>query len=129
MGVMLYGEYGRSGVYPLQELLRTLAPPSMALEDRLAIARCLHNLASVVKVRGDYSRARWALCEATDMFAELGDRSGAAWSINQQGDIAREQGDIASARELYQRALSAFREAGDPWGSARSLTDLAYIDC
>ena len=41
MGVMLYGEYGRSGVYPLQELLRTLAPPSMALEDRLAMAKRL----------------------------------------------------------------------------------------
>ena len=41
MGVMLYGEYGRSGVYPLQELLRTLAPLSMALEDRLAMAKRL----------------------------------------------------------------------------------------
>ena len=99
------------------------------LPDRLALARCLHNLANVVKVRGDYSRARWALHEATEIFEELGDRSGAAWSINQQGDIARAQGDMAAARELYQRALSAFREAGDPWGSARSLTDLGYIEC
>ncbi|HZQ01562.1 MAG TPA: methyltransferase [Reyranella sp.] len=41
MGVMLYGEYGRSGVYPLQQLLQTLAPPSMAMEDRLAMARRL----------------------------------------------------------------------------------------
>jgi SAM-dependent methyltransferase len=41
IGVMLYGEYGRSGVYPLQELLRTLAPLSMALEDRLAMAKRL----------------------------------------------------------------------------------------
>ncbi len=41
MGVMLYGEYGRSGVYPLQELLRTLAPLSMALEDRIAMAKRL----------------------------------------------------------------------------------------
>ena len=41
IGVMLYGEYGRSGVYPLQEMLRTLAPPSMALEDRLAMAKRL----------------------------------------------------------------------------------------
>jgi tetratricopeptide (TPR) repeat protein len=99
------------------------------LSDRLAIARCLHNLANVVKVRGDYPRARWALCEAADIFEELGDRTGAAWSVNQQGDIARAQGDMAAARGLYQRALSAFREAGDPWGSARSLTDLAYLDC
>ena len=36
---------------------------------------------------------------------------------------------MAAARGLYQRALSAFREAGDPWGPARSLTDLAYINC
>lgn len=41
VGVMLYGEYGRSGVYPLQELLRTIAPPSMAVEDRLAMAKRL----------------------------------------------------------------------------------------
>jgi SAM-dependent methyltransferase len=41
MGVMLYGEYGRSGVYPLQEILRTLAPPSMALEDRIAMTKRL----------------------------------------------------------------------------------------
>ena len=33
------------------------------------------------------------------------------------------------ARGFYERALSAFREVGDPWGSARSLTDLGYIDC
>ena len=34
------------------------------LSDQLATARCLHNLANVVKVRGDYARARWALDEA-----------------------------------------------------------------
>jgi tetratricopeptide (TPR) repeat protein len=99
-----------------------------SLPDRLATARCLHNLANVVKVRGDYARARWALQEAADIFEQLGDRAGGAWSINQQGDIARAQGDLPAARGLYQRALSTFREAGDPWGSARSLTDLADID-
>jgi SAM-dependent methyltransferase len=41
LGVMLYGQYGRTGVYPLQEMLRTLAPPSMATEDRIAMARRL----------------------------------------------------------------------------------------
>jgi tetratricopeptide (TPR) repeat protein len=98
------------------------------LPDRLAIARCLHNLANAVKVGGDYSRARWALREAADIFEELGDRSGAAWSINQLGDMSREQGDVAGARVLYRRALSAFRETGDRWGVARSLTDLGAID-
>jgi hypothetical protein len=37
-------------------------------------------------------------------------------------------GDIVAARALCWRALAAFREAGDPSGSARSLTDLGYID-
>ncbi|MBS0520372.1 MAG: methyltransferase [Proteobacteria bacterium] len=41
IGVMLYGQYGRTGVYPLQEMLRTLAPPSMAIEDRIAMAKRL----------------------------------------------------------------------------------------
>jgi SAM-dependent methyltransferase len=41
LGVMLYGQYGRTGVYPLQELLRTLAPKSMATEDRIAMAKRL----------------------------------------------------------------------------------------
>ena len=41
MGVMVYGQYGRTGVYPLQELLRTLAPPSMAMEDRIAMTKRL----------------------------------------------------------------------------------------
>jgi hypothetical protein len=63
------------------------------------------------------------------MFEALGDRSGAAWSLNQRGDIAREEGERAAARELYQSALSAFRETNDQWGIARSLTDLAQIAC
>src|SRR5579872_4226542 len=41
VGIMLYGLYGRTGVYPLQEMLRTLAPPSMATEDRIAMAKRL----------------------------------------------------------------------------------------
>jgi len=100
-----------------------------ALPDRLETARCLHNLANVVKVCGDYPRAEGVLREATDIFAEVGDRNGQAWSINQQGDLARAQGNVVAARELYQRALSIFRQTGDQWGVARSLTDLGSIDC
>ncbi|PYT29940.1 MAG: hypothetical protein DMG57_09725 [Acidobacteria bacterium] len=86
---------------------RSLACWRMLL-DRLEIARCLHNLANVVKVRGDYPRAQWALCEATDIFEELGDRTGAAWSINQQGDIASAQGDMAAARGLFNVRFQPF---------------------
>jgi hypothetical protein len=38
---MLYGEYGRSGVYPMQEMLRTLVPLDMDMAERLATAKRL----------------------------------------------------------------------------------------
>jgi len=44
MGVMLYGEHGRSGVYQLQNMLRVLAPVQMPASERLAVARKLIRL-------------------------------------------------------------------------------------
>jgi SAM-dependent methyltransferase len=41
IGIMLYGEYGRSGVYPMQDMLRTLAPVGMPVAQRLAMAKRL----------------------------------------------------------------------------------------
>ncbi len=41
MGLMLYGEYGRSGVYPMQEMLRTLVPVGTDPAERLATAKRL----------------------------------------------------------------------------------------
>lgn len=99
------------------------------MADRVATARCLHNLGNVSKIRGDYGRARNALTEAMEIFQGLGDSSGAAWALNQQADVARDQGDLAGARALYERALFAFRSAKDRWGQARSLADLGTIAC
>ena len=39
IGIMVYGELGRSGVYPMQDLLRRLAPEDVAAPDRVALAR------------------------------------------------------------------------------------------
>jgi len=39
LGIMVYGALGRTGVYPLQEALRQLAPASLPLADRLRLAR------------------------------------------------------------------------------------------
>lgn len=41
IGVMVYGEYGRSGVYPVQEILRVLAPLDQEPAERLAMAKRL----------------------------------------------------------------------------------------
>lgn len=47
MGLMVYGEYGRRGVYEMQEALRALAPP--ALPDAERIARTKRLLAKLPK--------------------------------------------------------------------------------
>lgn len=39
MGIMLYGTLGRSGVYPMQAMLRTLAPATLPAAERLAVFR------------------------------------------------------------------------------------------
>ena len=41
IGLMVYGAYGRTGVYPMQSALRRLAGPALADRDRLATARKL----------------------------------------------------------------------------------------
>lgn len=41
MGVMLYGEYGRAGVYPMQEMLRALVPEDSGPAERVAMAKRL----------------------------------------------------------------------------------------
>jgi len=41
LGIMLYGALGRTGIYPVQEILRTLAPDSLGPAERVALARRL----------------------------------------------------------------------------------------
>jgi len=43
LGLMLYGSYGRDGVYPLQAALRQLLPEDAAPEEKVALARRLLN--------------------------------------------------------------------------------------
>jgi len=97
------------------------------LGDRQAQARTLSNLASAVKLQGDYRCARSLYEECLAIFQELNDRTGVAWSLNYQGDVAREQGDWEDARALYERALVFFRERDDRWGIAGTLADLGNL--
>lgn len=39
IGIMVYGELGRSGVYAMQDLLRQVAPPDLPAADRVGLAR------------------------------------------------------------------------------------------
>ena len=95
--------------------------------DQKAVARALSNLASVVKLQGDFARARSLYADCLSIFQRLGDRTGVAWSLNSQGDVARDQGDCAAAQALYEQSLAIFRETGDRWGIAGTLADLGNL--
>lgn len=41
MGIMLYGASGRAGVYPMQEMLRMVAPATLPAGERVAVAKRL----------------------------------------------------------------------------------------
>ncbi|MPZ30440.1 MAG: methyltransferase [Rhodospirillales bacterium] len=93
MGVMLYGEYGRSGVYPLQELLQTLAPRSMALEDRIAMTKRLIRFLPTTNLfrRNPYLNDHVTGGDAGlyDLLLHSCDR---AFTVPQIGAMARESG-------------------------------------
>lgn len=41
IGLMLYGKYGRNGIYQLQDILKEIAPENLAMQERLCITRSL----------------------------------------------------------------------------------------
>jgi tetratricopeptide (TPR) repeat protein len=95
--------------------------------DLRSIAQALSNLANVVKLQNQYSRARSLCAECLSIFQDLDDKAGVAWSLNHQGDVARDQGDATAARSLYEQALQMFRDLGDRWGIAGTLADLGSL--
>jgi tetratricopeptide (TPR) repeat protein len=97
------------------------------LGDLKAVARALSNLASVVKLQGDYDHARSLYAECLSICRGLGDRTGVGWSFNYQRDVARDPCDFVSARSLYERALAISWELGDRWGIAGTLADLGSL--
>jgi len=80
------------------------------LSDQKAVAPALSNLANVVKLQGDYDRARSLCRDCLAIFRGLGDRTGVAWFLNYEGDVARDQGDSAATQPLYEQGLIIFRD-------------------
>ena len=124
MGVMLYGEYGRSGVYPLQELLRTLAPRSMALEDRMAMAKRLIRFLPTTNLfrRNPYLNDHVTGGDAGlyDLLLHSCDR---AFTVPDIGTMARECGPAGRrlpragalrARDLHERSIIARQASSLP---------------
>ena len=120
-----------NGATPRRRVHSSRKPWSSGRElgDRVAVARCLSNLANAVQVERDYALARSLHEEALSLFRELGDQTGVAWAINHEGDVASEQGNATEARALYEKSLALFRALGDEWGIAGTLADMGNLAC
>ena len=88
MGLMLYGEYGRTGVYPMQAMLRDLGR-DLPLDRKVGLARRL--MAALPKTNwlrhnpylGDHERSA---AELVDLFLHARDR---AFTVPQLAELAR----------------------------------------
>lgn len=117
--------------YALNMSLEQLAAESLALHqelgDPIGIARSLHRLGIIARVRSQFVLAHARLEEATARFQELGDRWRQGQCYTERARIAMEQGQFEQAHALLEQSLLLYQELGDQQrlGWVRFL--LAYL--
>ena len=88
IGVMLYGVLGRTGIYPAQQLLQLLAPPTLPVSERVRLARRF--LAGLPE--SNWLRLNAAMSAGTPDDAELFDyllhSRDRAYSVEEVGSLA-----------------------------------------
>jgi len=88
IGLMLYGALGRTGIYPAQELLRLLAPPTLSVSERLRLARkLLANLPATNWLRRNPEMSGGTPDDA-ELFDSLLHSRDRAYSVEEVADLA-----------------------------------------
>ena len=117
--------------YALNMSLEQLAEESLALYQELGdpagIARSLHRLGIIARLRSQFVLAHVRLQEAAVRFQELGDRWRQGQCSTERARIAMEQGQFEQAHALLEQSLLLYQELGDQQrlGWVRFL--LAYL--
>jgi DNA-binding CsgD family transcriptional regulator/tetratricopeptide (TPR) repeat protein len=117
--------------YALNIPLEQLAEESLALYqelgDAIGIARSLHRLGIIARLRSQFVLAHARLEEAAARFQELGDRWRQGQCSTERARIAMEQGQFEQAHALLEQSLLLYQELGDQQrlGWVRFL--LAYL--
>jgi predicted ATPase/DNA-binding CsgD family transcriptional regulator len=117
--------------YALNMSLEQLAEESLALYqelgDPIGIARSLHRLGIIARLRSQFVLAHARLEEAAARFQELGDRWRQGQCSTERARIAMEQGQFEQARALLEESLVLYQDLGDQQrlGWVRFL--LAYL--
>jgi predicted ATPase/DNA-binding CsgD family transcriptional regulator len=99
------------------------------LGDKVGIAASLHQLALALFLSlNDQKRVHSLLDESLSLWNELDSRNGMAiWSYL-AGLVALFECDITHARALLEGSVALYKEVGDCWHSARSLSALARVE-
>jgi len=117
--------------YALNMPLEQLAEESLALYQELGepigIARSLHRLGIIARLRSQFVLAHARLEEAAARFQELGDRWRQGQCSTERARIAMEQGQFEQAHALLEQSLLLYQDLGDQQrlGWVRFL--LAYL--
>jgi tetratricopeptide (TPR) repeat protein len=102
---------GRARWQDAEALLREIAMVERASNDRLGLANTLENLGVLLRVRGDYSAARWLLAESLTTVREVGERYREAVTLRSLGMVECAQGNRKAAKRHLREALTICQES------------------
>ena len=95
------------------------------VDDRLALAQCVNNVAYMYTELGQLEEAVGHYQESLAVFGELDDHLSIAVTTTNIGDLHRRQGRPAEALDHHERALPVFVELRDRLHEGRALHNLA----
>jgi ubiquinone/menaquinone biosynthesis C-methylase UbiE len=92
MAVMLYGTLGRTGVYPVQDMLRRIVPPDLPPQERLEVAkRLIAQLPASNWLRRNGGMVDYKLDDAS-LYDELLHSCDRAYTVREVDELARSAG-------------------------------------
>lgn len=97
-----------------------------ALDDPLARATTLSNIANILAIQGDYDGALEALTQAFKLAQEQNDLVLTAHILDTMGLFHEEQGLYSQALDFYKRGLDINTNLGDSY-KAKSMNNVAFM--
>jgi predicted ATPase/DNA-binding CsgD family transcriptional regulator len=104
-------------VYARNTQIERLAEESLALHqelgDPVGMARSLHQLGSIARIRSQFALARTRLQEAAIRFRELGQHWRQGQCYTELARVATEEGQYVQAHALLSESLALYQDLGD----------------
>lgn len=95
-----------------------------AAGDKVGVAGAIHNIANLLRDRGDFAGARKQYDRALELHREAGNQRGIVLALTNLGGIELQEGDYVRAQQLLQQVVKISRQVHDRLGEGRGLTNL-----